>query len=195
MATSNNNQWELGIGDPTIFGWVTVVSYATSAYLCWQTFTVGAGRDRQAWRLVMIALIALGVNKQLDLQSLLTQETRNLIKWLELYEIRRILQLIFIISISFAAFFGVAIFYRKFADENIYLRIAFCGLCFVVCFVLFRAASFHHIDLLLPQEMLGLSFNFMFENVGIVAISLSAFLRKKAIERHLRVLMKGAGKF
>jgi hypothetical protein len=191
MANSNNNQWEVGIGDPTIFGWITVVSYAASAYLCWKTLTIGAGRDRQAWQLMAIVLIALGINKQLDIQSLMTQEARVFIKWLGLYEMRRTLQVYFLIAISFGALTGLWIFCRKFAALNTDLKVAIGGLCFVVCFVLVRAASFHHLDLLLPQEMLGLSFNFALENVGLVVISVAAVLRKKAIQRHLQTLKKG----
>ncbi|RYG87135.1 MAG: hypothetical protein EON58_21005, partial [Alphaproteobacteria bacterium] len=73
------------IGDPDIVGWLTVVAYLVAALLSFAsyrkpTMMPSPGEKayssllvrRRFWLLVTITLIALGINKQLDLQTLLT---------------------------------------------------------------------------------------------------------------------------
>ena len=67
--------WEPGIGDPTVYGWVTVAAYALGALFCWQASRSGAPREQRFW-LVLTAIMAfLCVNKQLDL--VLTREAER----------------------------------------------------------------------------------------------------------------------
>ena len=72
--------WSPGIGDPTVAGWLTVALYAFAAWACLTVLR----RERMAklplvaneglvWRLMMVFMIALGINKQLDLQSAFTE--------------------------------------------------------------------------------------------------------------------------
>ena len=74
--------WSPGIGDPTPMGWITVVGYLAAAWLC---FRVGgrlevrtAYPERHLWRILTWGLLVLGVSKQLDLQSALTELGRTL---------------------------------------------------------------------------------------------------------------------
>ena len=70
-------RWAPGIGDPTVVGWVTVVVYAAVAFLCLSArnnVAMHEGRRvRTLWLGLGILLVILGINKQLDLQSLFTQ--------------------------------------------------------------------------------------------------------------------------
>ena len=71
-------RWRPTIGDPSAMGWLTVVGYIVAAISCGRTalqtpITPGPARNRRLTWLVMTAVMAaLALNKQLDLQSLLT---------------------------------------------------------------------------------------------------------------------------
>lgn len=60
--------WEPGIGDPTIGGWVTVVLYLPACVSCWKTAEVILRRDWNGpsdscvWRAISIAFFFLGIN-------------------------------------------------------------------------------------------------------------------------------------
>jgi hypothetical protein len=77
MATFN---WSPGIGDPTFMGWLTVVLYFLASLGCWITartlssegLSAGSTNEVRAWRWIASTFLALGINKQLDLQTALT---------------------------------------------------------------------------------------------------------------------------
>src|SRR5215204_4654788 len=89
-----DGRWHVGIGDPTLIGWVTVAGYflgASVAFLAYrscrsegQRFDPARAREggnqrllASFWLLACITLTALGINKQLDMQTLLTQAMRD----------------------------------------------------------------------------------------------------------------------
>src|SRR6266851_4261268 len=70
--------WSPGIGDPTIGGWLTVILYFLTMVSCWRTadiirLTEYISSEKYTWRAVSILFLALGINKQLDLQTALTE--------------------------------------------------------------------------------------------------------------------------
>ncbi|MGB3209088.1 MAG: hypothetical protein WBB19_00135 [Desulforhopalus sp.] len=82
--------WTPSIGDPTFLGWVTVCVYFLTAILCLAVYrrclqpsTQVADNNyfpatRWIWFGLFLAFVFLGVNKQLDLQTLLTAFGRNI---------------------------------------------------------------------------------------------------------------------
>lgn len=80
MAAGPDGRWEIGIGDPTPLGWITVAAYAAAAVLAWRN--VGAARrtavPHSFWIALTALMLALGINKQLDLQTWLSQAGRDL---------------------------------------------------------------------------------------------------------------------
>ena len=73
-------EWSVGIGDPIFLGWFISISYFVAFWIC-------GNRALQAkrindnypfWLGLTISLLFLGINKQLDLQSLFIQTIRNL---------------------------------------------------------------------------------------------------------------------
>ena len=170
--------WEPGIGDPTFIGWFTVVAYLIAAVLCW----VNAARSRRVdgrahvfWMVFTVFMIALGINKQLDLQSLFTAALKQFAKSTGWYEDRRVFQGIFIFSIGF---FGLAFGALAWIWTSRTLprhRVAMLGAIFLVCFIVIRAASFHHIDQILGHEIAFLRVNHVLELGGIGCVALGAF--------------------
>jgi hypothetical protein len=70
-------RWSPGIGAPTIVGWATVIFYCLGAWQCCRLATAHSPalhqRKRAIWWTLTLGLLALGINKQLDLQTALTE--------------------------------------------------------------------------------------------------------------------------
>ncbi len=171
-------------------GWVTVVAYVVAAYFAWAAHkecrrkahalaalkTVDIGEQRQLavfWFWMFVALSLLGINKQLDLQSLFTEVMRDMARSQGWYDERRKYQVEFIVVISAASLLGVGV--TAFVLRRVWrhARIAVLGMGWLLAFVVIRAASFHHVDLLLNSD--GKLWNFVFENSGIALIGRSAY--------------------
>lgn len=179
----NGFNWSPGIGDPTFMGWLTVALYLATAWASWRlAHLLGAIRspiDREAllWRAIALLFLALGVNKQIDLQSALTEAGRYLARRQGWYEQREVVQMIFVGVIAISCAIAVCILMvwaRKLARDT---WLAIAGTVGVLCYVLIRAASFHHIDRFIGETVLGARWNWILEIVAI-AIVLVAGLRR-----------------
>jgi len=175
-------RWRPQIGDPGFMGWFTVVAYAAAAVLCFIAasrfpVTADAGetcRRRRMWLGIGMLMSFLCINKQLDLQSLFTDVGRVLAKGEGWYDQRRTVQRWFVIAVAAAGamtFVILAWKIRHILRESIVLLL---GLCSMITFIVIRAASFHHVDVLLGSELLGVRLNWILELGGIALIALSA---------------------
>lgn len=179
--------WSPGIGDPTPMGFITVVLYFYAAYRCYR-LAKGRGvqlvkKERGVWWGFVAALAALGVNKQLDLQTALTEIGRILAHSQGWYEQRRIVQAEFLILVGLLGLVGsVALLYiaRSMPKAT---RLAMVGGVALIAFIAIRAASFHHIDRLIGRSIFGLRINWQLEIGGIGIIVLGAHLRGRAPKR------------
>lgn len=180
-------------------GWLTVVAYFAAAGLAYRAlrlhragargipFSGGesaqvAGTSRVAvdeamlvrfWGLVLLSMLILGINKQLDLQTWFTEIGRDLAHQQGWYEVRRPLQVAFIAAIGLTG--GAATVVLAFTMRHVLSRVigALVGLGALVTFVIVRAASFHHVDMLLGRGRVRL--NWVLELGGIALIAISAF--------------------
>lgn len=165
--------WSPGIGDPTIWGWVTVGNY----FLAFISTAWAARKDwsnQYFWSIISISMLALCINKQLDLQSLLTAVAREIARRGNWYQDRRIFQQEFIeiIIISAAFLISLLIFVNRRAKLAVLGAIA--GTLFIAGFVVARAASFHHMDQALGISILAFKLNHILENFGIVIVLISS---------------------
>jgi len=99
--------WRPGIGDPTIGGWVTVLLYFLAVISCWKTARNSYLSDWKVWYAISVLLFAMGINKQLDLQSALTELGRVLAYQEGWYANRQTVQLYFIAAVAFVCGWGV----------------------------------------------------------------------------------------
>ncbi|MES2949377.1 MAG: hypothetical protein V4858_12630 [Pseudomonadota bacterium] len=178
MTTTPDGRWHAGIGDPNATGWITVAAYATAMLLCYLCQRRSApGPQRQFWLLMVLIMAVLGLNKQLDLQTWLTEVGRDLALEHGWYRHRRLVQAIFIACLLVA---GVAVgawlaYWLRALD--VYARRAAYGLVVLGVFILVRASSFHHIDVLLGLAFENVRLNAVLELSGICAIVHSAWGR------------------
>lgn len=171
-------------GDIGVMPWVITFAYFVAAGLCFwagrreKEQSLGRARRWHApafWFTLCGLLVALGFNKQLDLQSDLTEGGRGLFKSLGLYESRRVFQAIFVLLFAAGAVAAVAGAIWFMRDLWNRYRLAFVGIIYLCTFVIIRAASFHHVDQLLYWSGLGSSVNSLLELGGNVTIAVAAY--------------------
>jgi hypothetical protein len=184
--------WSPGIGDPTLVGWITVVVYFATAWRCLRAARRISGsmatlrearHERSFWTILSVLFLALGINKQLDLQSLLTELGRLIARDEGWYEARGQLQLVFIIVVSvlgLAAGGAGAFLIRKGTPGA---KIAAAGAALVTAFVVIRAASFHHVDRFIGSRWLGLKANWLLELGGLAIVIGGTIAQQRAFRR------------
>lgn len=174
--------WRPEIGDPTSVGWLTTVAYALAAYASLAAARRAGrahglpGGSRFIWWLVMVLMLLLGLNKQLDLQSLLTEAGRILSFKLGLYEQRREFQkwfMIGLLSVSSLGALSTLIFFRGFWKQH---PLLISGLTLVLAYVMLRAASFEHIAPMIDRHMENPRTGGLLETSGIALVLLAALI-------------------
>lgn len=169
-------QWRPGIGDPTFMGWFTVFSYFLCAAVTLSIYYLNRTHDKRVarfWLVAGVAMVLLGINKQLDLQTLMTEVGRQIFRARGWMEMRRTVQFWFIIGfgcLSLALFGWFTIRYRAWFSR---FRLAFIGLTFLLAFVFIRAASFHHFDAFRDMSIAGVRMNWVMELTGIYLVCLA----------------------
>ena len=182
--------WAPGIGDPTVGGWVTVAAYFATAWLCLRAARCVAARNRRLglqrrslvvlWTVMVVVFVALGINKQLDLQSLVTAVGRLMARQEGWYEQRRLVQALFVAAIGCAglAFLGWLLIQAR--DHGHAPRIALVGAVVLGCFVMIRALSFYVVDELIGFRVFDLRMNWILELGGISIVAAGAWLQSRA---------------
>jgi hypothetical protein len=184
-----DGRWHFGVGDPNAMAWIIVGAYAVAAALTGRAFMTSLRAERalrianpvesqnqralkRLWLVVTVTLIVLGINKQLDLQSLATQWLRDRAYAHGWYDDRRRYQLDFIVAII--AFGSLATALLAIALRRVLRRVigAVIGLGMLVSFVVIRASSFHYVDVLLNEGRIRA--NWVLELGGIALIAISA---------------------
>jgi hypothetical protein len=182
-------QWSPGLGDNHWMGWLTVAVYlaaslaAARAAFALSGIDAATGRERVFWGISAGMMLVFAVNKQLDLQSLLTMVARCHAQLSGWYDMRRTVQEAFILIVGSGGL--VALGLMALLLRGILGRVwpALVGLGFVCVFVVVRAASFHHVDILLGSEVLGIRLNWALELPGPMLVALVALYRARVAGR------------
>jgi hypothetical protein len=184
LGFTDGDVWHPGIGDPTFMGWFTVAAYALAAVLCAREAARSYDEERGRflfWIAVGSMMFLLGINKQLDLQTWFTLTARKMARSEGWYEKRRAVQFVFIVSIALAGAGAFALVWRLVHDVGRDLWLPLLGVFLVICFVVIRAASVHHVDEFLHTRLAGFKMNWLLELGGIGTIIAGA-LRRSALE-------------
>lgn len=176
-------RWYPGIGDPTVYGWFTVLAYFAAAMLAFAAIGARApqqdprraGRDARFWRGMTVLLVLLGINKQIDLQSLFTQIGRDLAASQGWYADRRIYQHAFIAGLALCGASVIAAASFAFRRAGGWILLAMVGAVALMLFIIVRAASFHHIDMALHEGWGGFRINHALELGGIAVVAGAAW--------------------
>ena len=166
--------WSPTIGDPSVMGWVTVVAYVAAGGLAALACRGRSGRRRAFWLVLAVILLALALNKQLDLQSALTATGRCLAKAEGWYARRRPVQVAFIVFVIATGLLVAAILFRTMRRDLREVWLALIGIVFLLAFIAIRAAGFHHFDRVIGHAVGGVRVNWILELGGIAMIATNA---------------------
>jgi len=177
--------WSPGIGDPTFAGWLTVALYLLAAFVC---FRVGQNRswllphrEILLFRLLALTLLALGVNKQLDLQTALTELGRLLAQEQGWYAERQRAQKLFIVAVGLTAAGIAAASLLVLRRAPLATLVTLLGALGLVAFVVIRASSFHHVDLLIRSSWFGVRANWAVEMGSLLLVIAGARWRARLL--------------
>jgi hypothetical protein len=184
-------QWSPQIGDPSFMGWFTVFAYFAAAVLAGITAravvrlpAAERGRQRRVWWAVAALLFALGINKQLDLQSWFTAVGRAVARKQGWFDERRSVQYTFSLAFASAASFALGLMLGSIRRRWREYGLLLFGVGFTLTFIALRAISFHHFEELLGYEIAGAEMNWVLELSGIGIIALAAVVRMRYARRN-----------
>ena len=124
--------------------------------------------------------LLLGINKQLDLQSALTEIGRMLAYSEGWYSKRQSVQVAFIGFVTLLCILATIILLISARHAPASTWLALLGTAFVFGFVLIRASSFHHMDRFIGTRVLGFRWNWVLEMGGISLTLIASIWRRHA---------------
>jgi hypothetical protein len=186
----NLSDWQWHAGDPTALGWLTLLAYLLCAVACWRAWRAcrssattlnalhPAEADHQArlsawWLGVGGVMLLLGLNKELDLQTLLGLWGKQAAREQGWYAQRRVVQGVFVAALVLAAVaaLGLAAYTLRQVLKRIALGLAGLGLVFA--YALLRAALFHTVRD--PSGQNALAWVWPLELAGIALVAWAAW--------------------
>ncbi|MEQ8202545.1 MAG: hypothetical protein ABRQ31_02040 [Smithellaceae bacterium] len=184
----NIGAWKPGIGDPSFMGWFTVFSYYLVASLCLLKMISRAllpGKKAWLfWAFMCLIMIVLGIIKQYNMLSAVTEMWRLIARhggWMEqrwIFQVGAMI-LFFVISVIFSTF----LYRRSLQFFSVQEKIAAFGLVYLVLFVGLRAISLHQLGTVLGWEIWGVRINWIAELFGIYWICFAIFRPRPRIEK------------
>ncbi len=184
----NIGAWKPGIGDPSFMGWFTVFSYYLIASLCLLKMISRAllpGKKAWLfWAFMCLTMIVLGIIKQYNMLSAVTEMWRLIARhggWMEqrwIFQVGAMI-LFFVISVIFSTF----LYRRSLQFFSVQEKIAAFGLVYLVLFVGLRAISLHQFGTVLGWEIWGVRINWIAELFGIYWICFAIFRPRPRIEK------------
>ena len=177
VHNSGSITWSPGIGDPTWIGWLITVAYFVAAWCCLQSFlrARSVGLREPVWLVLMAGTLLLGLNKQLDLQTLLTQIGKEMAQHEGWYAQRSYVQAAFVatlVTLSVALAVGIFSIARRHSGE---LRLSLFGVVLLLVFAVMRAAAFEHVGVDFGENV-----DAIMELGGIACVASGAWRRRKA---------------
>lgn len=137
-----------GIGDPTPAGWLTTIVYLLSA-ACGFTVFIRRRKDNRRlgrfWLVVSTAVLLLGVNKQLDLQTLIIDTGKLLTRAMGLSSEKRFIQLGFTFIVGGLTLMGLLGFLLSVRRLGNPIILACLGLTLILTYAVLRMTVFTHI--------------------------------------------------
>ena len=165
--------------DRTTFAWIVVVFYFAGSGASFWAGRHAESRERYFWLSAGFLLVLLGLNKELDLQNVFTQNARAVIRSWGFYEQRRLMQGLFLLSLAVAGLIAAFVLGAWLRRSPMPAKAAAVGIILLFAFVVMRAASFHHIDHWVTIDVAGLRSGWWLELAGIAVIGISALIRAR----------------
>jgi hypothetical protein len=157
-------------GHLTALGWITFALYMIAALLSFRAAAVSRFKNSDAmdriWIWLGAILAVLGLNKQLDLQTLLIELGRQIARTGRLYDF-----VLVIIALFVAVMFRLPGQIGRFGRQ---LPLAAGGCALVCAYIVIRAASIVHIDQMQGFDLERIPFLWLLEAGGLMLIIVQA---------------------
>jgi hypothetical protein len=182
----------LALGDPTLGGWVITLSYFVAAWLALSvarripTVLRESRRERWVWFAILTFCLLMGINKQADLQTLLTSLGKAVAATGGWYEHRRLVQAAFVLVFAGVGLVTVILAFTFTLRTSRPALVAVLGVGLLLGFAALRAAEFHHVDEAIEEPPLLARYAFLLEGLGILVILAAALSRRRAALRARR---------
>jgi len=169
-------KWSLEFGDPTWIGWLITLAYFAAAWLCFRSLKQVPFHSRtgRIWLVLATGMLLLGLNKQLDLQVLLTDVAR----WIAFrdgwYEQRRPLQAVFAATVLLASVALTYLIWVSARRQSAEIRLSLFGAVALLVFLMVRVATFEHVVDVFPAAFAA-DFKSLMELGGIACVSVGAW--------------------
>lgn len=153
-----NDYWQR-VGDPTIIGWTITIAYFIAAFLCWRAgklerespLEIRNSHSYFLWFGLAIILLILGLNKQLDLQTLFTSVGREIAMNQGWYGKRREVQSALTGFFGLFGLLSIGVFIWWLRNRFWEFWLIILGLVLLFSFIFIRAASFNHVNYFLNK--------------------------------------------
>lgn len=177
MSEGPLDRWSESFGDPTLAGWLATFGFFLTAWICrrvvffWPTRKKDQS-ERRLWIVLGFLFLLLGINKQLDLQTLLFEVGKSMAHSNSWYAERRVVARGFLVLVALLATGGSLLLYRFVRHASEHAKIAAAGAVLLFGFIVVRAALFTKVS-----HVLGGRFHHGIELIGI-AVSATAGMRR-----------------
>lgn len=195
--TKTRFKWYPRIDNLTIIDWLTIALYFMASITCGiLACRVGLEqphwpRERGAWRSLAVLFLGLGINRQLNLDTVFTQAGRVLANYQGWYGHRALFQLAFIAQVALTCVVvevTLLVWARRSPKST---RVALAGAVLVFSFVVIRAVSYHYVDRFLNKQILGFRRNSILEMAGIGLVLLASLWRQGLLTRRISFPARG----
>jgi hypothetical protein len=175
------------IGDPTFGGVLVTVAYFVAGWFalavarCVPTLLDESRRERWVWVAIAAFCLLMGINKQADLQTLLSAMGRQLVASGGWYERRRVVQVAFVLAFAVAGLVvAVAAIIMAIRTSRAALG-AVVGAGLLLGFATLRAAEIHHLSETIGEPPWLVRFGFVLEVAGVGVILAAALSRRRVL--------------
>ncbi|MFP4106076.1 MAG: hypothetical protein ACLFVU_08300 [Phycisphaerae bacterium] len=175
--------WRPGFNDPELADWAITLAYLTAAVLSLQAMRrspPGRQGSRSSatvfWCCVGLLMLALGLNKQLDLQTALADWGRQMAREQGWYKERREFQRRFIWGLAGCSVLVIGWLTWRIRRSRWPCWLALAGVVMQVLYILVRATSFHHVDRILGARIWDVKTHVWAELLGILLVGSAACL-------------------
>ena len=173
FSATVDGRWHAGIGDPTVFGWLTVLVYFAAVARCITKSKESKffGGNYQFWLYLAALLFLLGTNKQLDLHRWFTEIMRDRAQTYGWYDYRQSVLIGCISLLGFGILLTMIRFRLYLANSWRNYKITWLGIIVLLVLVLIQTSPSVYADILIKQHTFGFS----------VGLSMSAVLEISAL--------------
>jgi hypothetical protein len=168
--------WSPGIGDPSWMGWFTVYSYYLTAGV-YLLKLIRERRHKPEWiflGIICFGMILLGVIKQFNLLSAVTEIGRIIAQSGTWMEQRRFVQIWAMAGVICVFIITVIIICALPMEVVAHNRMTILGFAYLVLFIILRGISLHQFGNILGYEILGARINWLAELLGIYWVCFSS---------------------